>query len=43
MSWWLLLLVGLGVPNLYITINGTKVEVGSWFRLIVFICCCIWG
>ena len=43
MSWWLLGLVGLCIPDWTVGINGKEFDVGCALRLIVFICCCIWG
>lgn len=43
MSWWLLMLVGLCIPDWTITINDREFNIDTFLRLIVFICCCIWG
>lgn len=43
MSWWLLILVGLNIVDWTISVNGTKINLSFYLRLITFICCCIWG
>ena len=43
MSWWLLMLVGLCIPDWTVGINDREFHLGCVLRLIVFICCCIWG
>lgn len=42
---WLLLLVGIGVlvTDLNITYGRIKIDIAYWFRVIVFILCCIYG
>ena len=43
MPWWLLTLVGLSIIDVTITINGLELKLSTLLRIIVFICCCIWG
>ena len=43
MSWWLLMMVGLSVIDLKITYGNYEINLSSIFRIITFICCCIWG
>lgn len=40
---WLLVLVGLCMPRYTLTVNGERYDLGFILRVVVFICCCIWG
>lgn len=43
MATWLLALIGLSVFRMTVEQNGVEYDIGSVYRLLLFVICCIYG
>ena len=43
MATWLLVLIGLAIPQVTIIRGENTYDISSIYRILLFIICCIWG